>query len=90
MQYHTNDSEYVSYNNILSLNQSGGRGMITVENYRNSGQGHSMAVKKKLYVPGKRFDAVIYDPYNGSRYLIRNFNQGTTLGQNLRFWFINF
>lgn len=89
MQYPTNDPNYVNYNDILSLDQSGGRGMITFDNYRNSGQGHAAAVKKILYVPGKRFDAVVFDPYNGSRFKMRNFNQGSTLGQNLRFWFIN-
>jgi hypothetical protein len=88
MKYPGNDP-HVTYNDILNLDQSGGRSMIIVDNYRNSGQGHAMAVKKVLYVPGKRFDAVIFDPYNGSRYLMRNFNQSTTLGQNLRFWFIN-
>jgi hypothetical protein len=89
MQYPTNDPNYVNYDDILSLDQSGGRGMITFDNYRNSGQGHAVAVKKILYVPGKRFDAVIFDPYNGSRFKMRNFNQGSGLGQNLRFWFIN-
>jgi len=87
MKYPGND-EHVTYNDILNLDQSGGRSMITVDNYRNSGQGHAMAVKKILYVPGKRFHAVVFYPYDGSRFIIRNFNQGTTLGQNLRFWFI--
>ncbi len=89
MKYPGNDPNYVNYNDILSLDQSGGRGMITLDNYRNSGQGHAMAVKKILYVPGKRFDAVIFDPYNGRRFNMRNFDQGSGLGQNLRFWFIN-
>jgi len=88
MKY-SGDNEIMTYDNISALNQSGGRGMITVDNYRGSGEGHAMAVKKILYVPGKRFDVVLYDPYQGNRYLMRNFKQGTTLGQNLRFWFIN-
>ncbi len=88
MQY-SGDNPQVTYDNILNLNQNGGRSMITVENYRNSGEDHAMAVKKILYVPGKRFDAVIYDSYQGNRYKMKNFNRGTSLGRNLRFWFIN-
>ena len=33
MQYPTNDPNYVNYDEILSLDQSGGRGMITFDNY---------------------------------------------------------
>lgn len=82
------DNAQVTFDEISKLNQDGGRGMITLDNYRNSGSGHAMALKKILYVPGKRFDALMFDPYNGGRYLIQNFNQGTTLGENLRFWFL--
>jgi RHS repeat-associated protein len=88
MKYPGNDP-HVTYNEISNLNQGGGRAMITLDNYRGSGIGHAMAVKKILYVPGKRFDVVVFDPYNGSRTVIRNFTQGTILGQNLRFWHIN-
>jgi hypothetical protein len=83
MQYPGSHSR-VSYEELLSLNQDGGRAMITVQNYNNSGSGHAMAVKKILYVRGQRFDAVVFDPYNGSRHIIRNFTQGTSLGESCK------
>lgn len=88
MMYPGNDP-IVSYTDISRLNQSGGRAMITVENYRNLGAGHAMAVKKVLSYPGGRLSAILFDPYNGSRLIMKNFTQGTKFGTNLRFWFIH-
>jgi hypothetical protein len=89
MKY-TNNDPYITFENILELKQNGGRAMITVDNYNNTGVGHAMTVKKVLYVPNKRFDIKIFDPNYNNGYLIRNFNKGASIGQNLRFWFIKF
>lgn len=51
-----------------------------------------MAVKRIFYdsrvYGGKLLDAVVFDPYDGSKYVIKNFVNGTSLGTKLRFWFI--
>jgi len=47
--------EFVTYANILELQQNGGRAMITIDNYNDLGEGQAMAVKKVLYVPNKIF-----------------------------------
>jgi RHS repeat-associated protein len=90
MVYPGDNTQYITYENFLALEQSGGRSMITVQDYRGYGEGHAMAVREVLYVPNKRFDVRVFDSYDGSRRLLRNFQQGTPLGKELRFWFINF
>lgn len=85
------DHEMVSFENILDLSLSeGGRAMITFDNYKNTGEGHALTVKKVFGFPRGRLDLLLFDPFDGRRIRIRDFTQGTNLGTNLRFWFIYF
>ena len=52
----------LSYDNMLSLRDSGGRLMVTMDNYRDSGVGHAMAGRTVKYVPNKRLDIIAIDP----------------------------
>lgn len=50
-----------------------GFAMLTYEQYGPTAGGHATAISKIKFVPGKRFDVFVWDPYDGQTQILKNF-----------------
>ena len=89
MKYPVENFDYVNYEELLLLQQNGGKAIYSVQNYKGGIDGHAMTVKKIKYVPNKRFDIQIINPEFGTTKWIKNFDKyNMSYGTEPHLWYI--